>query len=126
MEGWDLLKKWICWELWNGENIEFWKDLWISTLRNFKITSQKPEECNVKYVKDVIDLRTREWNEQILQNIISTNKIKKLFISNNQHEDKIRWQHEKKKGNYFVKSGYHVEIENQEEETMEKKWGTWK
>lgn len=81
------------------EKIDFLNDPWIPTLRDFNITIQKPEECIIKCVKDSINPRTKEWNDQTLQNILSSNKIneiKRIFISENQHEDKIRWQYDKK------------------------------
>lgn len=110
----ELLKKGICWEVGNGENIDFWKDPWIPTLRNFKLISIQPKECRIKKVKDVINPITKKWKEEILQNLIlreEINEIKRIFISNNQHEDKIKWQYGKK-GNYIVKSRYYVEMEN--------------
>lgn len=82
-----------------------WREDWIlewpldPNTKKLKITIQKPKVCNVKNVKDVINPTTKEWNERIRQNIISMNEInelKRIRISENQHEDKIRWYYEKR------------------------------
>lgn len=42
------------------------------------------------------------------------NEIKKIYLSENQHEAKIIWKFDRK-GNYTVKSGYHTQMETQEQ-----------
>lgn len=53
------------------------------------------------------------WDIQKMQNEINeqgNEEIKKIFISENLHEDELIWSNNKKKGIYTVKSGYFIEV----------------
>lgn len=59
----------------------------------------KPTNCNIIYVNEVINNQDNEWNIEILRNIVTDqelHEILKIFINNNQHEDKIIWNNDKK------------------------------
>lgn len=69
-----MIKKGINWKIGNGENIKFWEEPWIPFIGGFKIYSNKPEDSNIEYVRDVIT-ETREWDIEKLQNEISNREI---------------------------------------------------
>ena len=50
IKGRDLLKKWIRWEIGNGEKVDFWKDPWIPSINKFTIQSIKPIDNNINKV----------------------------------------------------------------------------
>lgn len=99
----------------NGEKIKFWEDKRIPTIKGMKIRSNKPQNCPIEKVIEIINHQDKSWNEDLLKNLIieeELTEIKKKFISNREQEDKIVWQNDKR-GEYTVKSGYYIEVTNE-------------
>lgn len=48
------------WEVGNREKNKFWENPWIPTINGNKIITEKPRDCNIKKVRDVINQQTGE------------------------------------------------------------------
>lgn len=100
INGRDLLKKGIRWEVGNKKKINLREDKWIPTIRGMKIRSNKPINNQIEKLSDVINIQERIWNEAILKEHIAEEEIEEIkrniFISQNNQENRITWYHDKK------------------------------
>ncbi|GAU35043.1 hypothetical protein TSUD_30090 [Trifolium subterraneum] len=108
-----ILKKGCFWLIGNGENINIWEDRWINPQEGNTIWTTKPDNTNLKLVRDLIDSTNHQWNAQLLDQTfipIEANQIKQIPLSSSMEEDIVGWQGTKN-GIYTVRSGYNAQME---------------
>lgn len=59
----------------DGREIHLWNNPWICDLPRRKLSSTPPEECQLKWVHELIDLKTKSGDLSPSENLI--NPIKK-------------------------------------------------
>nr|XP_027089582.1 uncharacterized protein LOC113710661 [Coffea arabica] len=103
----------------DGTTINIWRDKWIMAAPNGRIATQKPPDCNLQTVADL--LIEREWNKKLIEETFSeqeTSQILQVPLSLFPRKDAVYWKYSKS-GNYTVKSGYAVEKEEVNERNKE-------
>lgn len=70
-----MLKEGLRCQVQNGKKIDFWNDAWVPMLPRFKISSPKPENCNISKVADVVDAQTGKWDVQKLALMVSPEEM---------------------------------------------------
>ncbi|CAN1250765.1 Putative ribonuclease H protein At1g65750 [Linum perenne] len=91
----------------NGAKTRIFQDAWVPTITNFRIQEENREETTVDHW---INNETREWKKEEMDRICTpeeVNEIIKIPIGPSNGEDHWVWHYDKK-GNYSVKSGYHI------------------
>ncbi|CAL5418630.1 unnamed protein product [Camellia sinensis] len=78
LKGGELLLKGSRWQIHNGNSVRFWDDCWIPTTSNFKISSNKPSDCDIFLVSDVIDEVHKQWKLETIQSIISATDLEAI------------------------------------------------
>lgn len=104
-----LLKEGMVRRIGSGKGIEIWKDPWLPSAP-YKITSARPEDCNVWFVSDLIEPTHKLWNHELLLNLFSpeeVNQILQIPLALLERPDGWKWSHTNH-GNYTTKSGYYV------------------
>lgn len=110
LQGWELLKKGVRWQVNDGSSIRFWEDKWVPSLPNFKVTSMQPANCEINRVEDAIDNNTKSRKLDALSSLVSTSELKAISsipIALAPMADSQVWHYESK-GSYSVSSGYHT------------------
>ncbi|XP_028095770.1 uncharacterized protein LOC114293006 [Camellia sinensis] len=110
LQGRQLLQQGIRWQINSSSPALFWEDCWIPGLPDFKVYSSKPIGTEVVTVEDVIDPLHKSWNLDLLRSQVSEPEVQAISsipISLAPTEDSLIW-HFEAKGQYTVKSGYHV------------------
>lgn len=107
LHGRDLLKKGIEKKVGNGKSLKVWMDPWIED-EEWRAPWRKNNIFNLNLrVSDLIDLNSRDWDFDILEDIIAPvdiPRIKKIRPVVSQ-EDFYVWKYNKS-GNFSVKSAY--------------------
>lgn len=70
LKGRDILIQGLRRQVNDGKRINFWEDKWVPTLRHFKLSSPKPQGCEISTVAEVIKPGFGVWDMQ---------KIKQLY-----------------------------------------------
>ncbi|XP_028062460.1 uncharacterized protein LOC114265833 [Camellia sinensis] len=112
LEGQEVLKRGVRWQVFNGKSINFWNDKWVTFSPNFCVKSQKPLGCQLTKVSEAINHNTNCWNVNVLQSVISKDEVDKIClipIATEPQDDRLIWHHDPK-GLYSVKSGYRVAV----------------
>ncbi|XP_042974614.1 uncharacterized mitochondrial protein AtMg00310-like [Carya illinoinensis] len=105
-----LLEDGLLWRIGNGEAISIWTDKWLPQHTTFKPQSSiRFLQVDTK-VSNLIDSDTYQWNESLVNVIFSreeTKIIKAIPISHCNRPNKRIWRCIVK-GNFIVKSAYHL------------------
>nr|DAD46480.1 TPA_asm: hypothetical protein HUJ06_016417 [Nelumbo nucifera] len=75
-----------------------------------RVISERPANCTVNRVSDLILLNPQRWNITALRHLFSLEEvvvIKKIPIGLHESDDRLKWKF-CKDGEYSVKSGYYV------------------
>ncbi|KAG7583713.1 Reverse transcriptase domain [Arabidopsis suecica] len=114
----------------NGESVEIWRHQWIShkPAKAIQAMNRVPQEdhqkvSSLQYVRELVDIDGREWNQHLLSLLFSEEdrrKILELRPGGRFTKDRYTWDYSKT-GHYTVKSGYWVltQIMNQENTPQE-------
>lgn len=62
-----LLKECCTWQVGNRGRIKVWEDIWLKGKFWRKVSSSKPEACNVKNVKELMNQERGGWNMTMLK-----------------------------------------------------------
>ena len=95
----------------DGTTINIWRDKWIMAAPNGRIATQKPPDCNLQTVADL--LIEREWNKKLIEETFSeqeASQILQMPLNLFPRKDMVYWKYSKS-GSYTVKSGYALEKE---------------
>ncbi|KAK6124264.1 hypothetical protein DH2020_042016 [Rehmannia glutinosa] len=110
--GRDLLRDGIRWRVGNGRNINIVSDPWLPRPFSFKPVTPS-NLISAHHVADLIS--EGQWNTQLVrQNFwpLDRDLILSIPLSHSNPPDKIIWHYEKS-GNYSVRSGYKLALQNQ-------------
>lgn len=78
LSGREILMKGLRWQVQNGESIRFWEDTWIPNVRNFTLSSPRPDDTEIEWVADVIDKDRRCWKEEKLSQVLLEEEVKAI------------------------------------------------
>lgn len=90
----------------NGRSINIWNDGWIPGNKDGRVQTDKPPNCDVSKVEDLI--RGFRWNKYVIFSTFNkkdAEKILQIPVSLSRREDNNYWIHSEI-GQYTVKSGY--------------------
>ncbi|KAF7120235.1 hypothetical protein RHSIM_Rhsim13G0061700 [Rhododendron simsii] len=113
LHGRELLLKGLRWQVKDGEDINFWKDRWVPSFKNFRIVSRKPDNCDVIKVADVVNGGQGTWRRDVLNQIVSHEEMRAITViplSKYGGKDSLVWHHSRD-GVYSVRSGYYIAAE---------------
>jgi hypothetical protein len=109
-----LLAGLTIWRVGNGEKIDIWKDLWLPSGANGKITTLRGGVLYSK-VHELISPITATWDEDLLRDIFNSVDVERILqipINNHGFDDFIAWRGTRH-GRYTVKSGYYIQWKHQ-------------
>lgn len=112
LKGRDLLKKGYHWKVGNGMSIKVFEDPWVPTIPAFVPTRSVSAIFEAPLVSDLI-VKNGTWNETLIRSLFWDFECGKIFsipLVGLEEEDQLIW-HYHPKGQYTVKSGYHVALE---------------
>ncbi|XP_026417342.1 uncharacterized protein LOC113312820 [Papaver somniferum] len=103
--GLELVRKYYCWEVWDGNAIDIWKDKWLpnrNSLLDASFASSK-----MKTVNQLIVQETGKWNVDTLNSLFDTTTVRNICnvripLSG---KDVLRWS-PTYNGQFSVKSAY--------------------
>lgn len=116
-EGLDIVKKHHCWKLTNSEKVHIWTDIWAPDIGTTLPTTFM--SSNMKFVSQLTDENTRNWNLNTLNAIFPKTIIDKIckirlpMIGN----DQIRWTGAKNTI-FSVKSAYNIPLEDSQSRNL--------
>ncbi|KAH9685373.1 reverse transcriptase domain-containing protein [Citrus sinensis] len=106
--GSQVIKKGVRWRIGDGKNVLVYKDNWIPRLATFQPISPKtlPPET---VVADLINSENKWRADKLEQHFMKEDieAILKILLPSGKEEDEVLW-HFDKKGEYSVKSGYQL------------------
>ncbi|KAL0015374.1 hypothetical protein SO802_002443 [Lithocarpus litseifolius] len=100
----------MLWRIGDGSRVHVFHEKWIPGVFPLKETAQNQEFVDDSKVSSLIDMETREWNRQLIDQLISpwlAQRIKAIPLCQTLQEDCIVWR-QSKDGNYSVKTGYQI------------------
>ncbi|KAL5564942.1 hypothetical protein UlMin_028106 [Ulmus minor] len=110
--GKEIIKKGSRWRVRSGMDIDIFKDRWLPEPSNFQVTT--PPILPGTFKVAMMRLNNGEWNKALIEylfNVEDAKDILSLPIGYFDHDDVLLW-HFKKDGDYTVKNGYKVALEN--------------
>ncbi|XP_024199817.1 uncharacterized protein LOC112203016 [Rosa chinensis] len=66
IQGRSTLHAGVKWRIGDGRQVHIWQDNWVPNCHKYLI--QKPAECNVLHVSDLIETETRQWKTALIRN----------------------------------------------------------
>ncbi|XP_043693618.1 uncharacterized protein LOC122644075 [Telopea speciosissima] len=111
LEGRNIVKQGLLWQVGKGDKINVWTDQWVPSLPGFIIPQEKPRNCAVNKVSDLIDHDNQSWNRILLHQLFTKeveDAILKIQVPLFPREDRRVWG-ASKDGRYSVKSAYFLQ-----------------
>ena len=105
-----VLKRGLRWNIGNGRKAKIWTDRWIPTPNSFMVVSPRPQNDENELVATFIDHDLGRWKTSVVKKSFLLHEAETILsipISQNLPEDTLVWAWTKK-GNFTVKSAYHV------------------
>jgi hypothetical protein len=112
--GIQTFKRGCIWRVGNGDHIDIWRDPWVPSSPDRKISTPRGE-CILRKVSDLIDPISGIWDSELIQGIfhpIDANGILQIPLHYNVFDDFVAW-HGTKSGVFSVRSAYHIEWKHQ-------------
>ena len=63
----EIVKKWMRWNVGNGQKIRIWEDKWIPNSPSSKVISPRVLYPQISMVSDLIDVKDKGWNFSLLK-----------------------------------------------------------
>lgn len=104
-----LLKESLVRRIGSGKDIQIWRDPWLPSAPHF-IRLERPAECTIWYVSELIDPIHRVWNFELTTSLFSDEEVTQIMqipLTINERPDGWKWIHTSH-GDYTTKSGHHV------------------
>ena len=105
-----MLVKGLRWNVGNGESINIWKDGWVPSLRDFKVSFNPIFGNSVSSVNELIVKREGAWDSKVVMSLFNEVEWKAILSSPISVHDKpnsLVW-HWSSNGVYTVNLGYSV------------------
>nr|GEW86844.1 reverse transcriptase [Tanacetum cinerariifolium] len=106
----ELVRKGCKWNIGDGHRVNVWEDYWLEDHRRL---GPKPDNCQVTYVRDLLNDEGDDWNRELLMSLFPMNIVNKIttcFI-NRWSPDTLYW-HNSSRGLFSSKSAYYLELES--------------
>ncbi|KAA3472069.1 reverse transcriptase [Gossypium australe] len=104
-----LLENGLCWRVGKGNQISIWEDRWIPGGEMIN-RSNDGENTEIKLVADLIEMSTRSWKRELIENTFPEHiaqKILQIPLAEEAHEDFKVWRGEHT-GEFSVRSAYQL------------------
>lgn len=88
----ELLQRGVRKNVGDGQNIDIWKDNWIPDKENERITTRKPQNCQLIIVHEL--MKKGRWNEDLMRTLFNKedcNEVRKIPISEYGAKDRLLW-----------------------------------
>ena len=132
LKGQDVLLKGARWRVGSGESISVWLDAWLPSLEHPRIQSHIVEGFEDIKVKDLIDLETHSWDDNLIQGLFNNqevNLIKSNPLCTTPIANTLTWPFNAS-SSYTVRSGYKFlakdELQNQSPAHSDQNNDLWK
>ena len=105
-----VLKRGLRWNIGNGQRVRIWADKWVPIPNSFKVISPRPQNFEGELVESLLNREIGGWNTSVVKNCFLPHEAEAILsipISNCLPDDALVWAWNKK-GNFTVKSAYHV------------------
>ncbi|GKC11627.1 reverse transcriptase, partial [Tanacetum coccineum] len=106
----ELVRNGCKWNIGDGHRVNVWEDYWLKDHRRL---GPKPENCELTYVRDLLNDEGDDWNRELLMSLFPRNicnKITTCFI-NRWRPNTLYW-HNNPNGLFSCKSAYYLELES--------------
>lgn len=98
------------WNIGNGRRARIWPNRWITIPNPLMVASPRPQNFEGDLAENLLDQEFGRWNTSAIKNSFLPHEAEAILsipISQSLSDDALVWAW-KKKGNFTVKSGYHV------------------
>ena len=105
-----VLNRGLRWSIGNGRKVRIWTNRWIPIPNSFMVVSPRPQNFEDELVEILLDREFRRWNTSVVKNSFLPHEAEAILsipISQSLSDDALVWAWTKK-GNFTVKSVYHV------------------
>ncbi|PWA42716.1 hypothetical protein CTI12_AA440500 [Artemisia annua] len=127
----ELVLKGCKWNIGDGRSVNVWDDYW---LENHRSLGPKLDNCEVRYVRDLLNVDGDDWNRELLISLFPTNvanKISCCFV-NQSRPDILYWLNSPN-GHFSTKMAYFLALDSVDEmeqsvseERIRLWWALWK
>lgn len=111
--GRDLLILKLGFVIGSGDSIKVWKDHWLSTDTHMTPYGPAPEKYQDMVVADLLTRETKEWNIEVVENVLLVDVITLLKPSITGGLDGMAWLGSQT-GIYTTRSGYFTAVEHEQ------------
>lgn len=110
MEAKYLLQEGSAWKVGRGDRVNIWGDKWLNDPHRKRILSPKPEGCQLRKVKELMNPNGSGWDQNLLSQLFSQEEIRSInetIFSSMGTSDRLVWS-ASKTGQFSVRDGYKV------------------
>src|ERR1044072_4089655 len=89
-----IIKKGSFWRIGNGFQIKVWEDNWLPYNINLKSMTERPLNCSVSYLYELIDREHGSWNRNMVNELFLPNdasKIMRMPLLDLEERDALIW-----------------------------------
>ena len=125
VRGFQALQKGVIWWIGDGMQIKIWEDPWISNGITRRPITPRGHTVLTR-VADLLHPDTGRWDEDLVRDVFWEEDVRYILATptNPDHEDVLAW-HFDNKGQFSVKSAYHVlDDEKNQEKTQQRGEGS--
>nr|DAD41274.1 TPA_asm: hypothetical protein HUJ06_015597 [Nelumbo nucifera] len=79
LQGLELIKHDLIWHIGNGRGIRIWEDSWVVGCPNFKIQYERPSNCNLHYVSELLVQSPKSWNISLIRSLFSEAEVNTIL-----------------------------------------------
>lgn len=91
-----ILQKGVQYQVGDGKSIRIWEVPWIETTLNFMPQTQKPPNCRLTWISELIQPENRRWNSTLIHRLFNQENaatILQMPINRMGMKDKLIWTH---------------------------------
>ena len=107
----------MVWRIGDGKSVAIWLDRWIPRPTTYSVMSSCKTLPPTTRVEELITGNPPEWNRGLIHSIFLEDKAEVILsipLSKYNQPDRRIWQ-SSSSGEFTVRSGYHFEVERQEQ-----------
>ncbi|GJX70310.1 reverse transcriptase [Tanacetum coccineum] len=123
----ELVRKGCKWNIGNGHSVNVWEDYWLEDHRSL---GHKPDNCEVIYVRDLLNVDGDDWNRELLISLFPNNVVNKItscFV-NHLRPDTLYWLNSPD-GHFSSKVAYFLALDSAdgiEQHTTQERIKLWR